>query len=513
MRDGRLDQDHRDESGDQRRDHRSGRSAPGEHGREVDTERPGIGEHHHAQREFEQRQIGVALPVEGQHGHQEHGDADTSHADTAGDDEVLLARATAALPPRAVEVLDHHRGHGVERGIGGRDGGRDDADRHKPAQARRHLGQDVVHEDVDLLSAERAPRRRDRSAHEVGAVVMEVEQQPDRHEDEDHRDRRQHRQIQAARARLRIAAGEQTLGRVLVETVVGDVEQRHPRHDRQQGERLGRIERQVEQAQLVDARRCMAQRFDDLPRGGRYRPAQIDQHRDRRAEIDDELDEIVPQHRFPPAVEGEQEARDHQGGRRGDDAGRIDPRCGDHRDRDRREIDARAAGQHAPDRPGTYRPPTAPRAHRTGWSAVRRRSSPSSRRSAGSAPVDDARDRGGAVDRRRAAGQHFDALDERSGNRVDVDRVALGPRRLKYSESSKAASAAGSTLPAAASRPPSSYRPAPRACTSRSIMPLAGPVSNATTSPSGPSQVRLATPPRFRNATGRLTAILSASAP
>ena len=51
------------------------------------------------------------------------------------------------------------------------------------------------------------------------------------------------------------------------------------------------------------------QRVQDLGVGRRERQAQEHDHRHRRSDIDDELDQVVPQHRFQAADEGEGDAR------------------------------------------------------------------------------------------------------------------------------------------------------------------------------------------------------------
>ena len=268
----------------------------------------------------------------------------------------MLDDGTALLAPGTVEVLHQHRRHRVERRIGGGDRSGADPHRHQPAQAAGKLGEDIVHEDADLLAAERAGGGGGGPAHQVGSIVEDIEHQADDDEHADHRHGRQHREIQAARAGLRILAGQQPLRGVLVHPGIGDVEQRQPGDDREHREGPRQIEREIEQPQLVHALRRVGQRLDDLAVRGGDRQPQEHQHRDRGAEIDDELDQVVPQHRLQAADEREQDAGDDQDGGGDHDALRVDAAGDHHRQRDRRQIHARAAGKDPADQEHAARP-------------------------------------------------------------------------------------------------------------------------------------------------------------
>ena len=93
--------------------------ARGQHRGEIDAEQPGISEHHHLQREFEQAELGIMLPIEGQHRHAEHRHTDHAHPGAARLDVMIFLGRASPLAPGAVEILDQHRRHGIAEGRGG----------------------------------------------------------------------------------------------------------------------------------------------------------------------------------------------------------------------------------------------------------------------------------------------------------------------------------------------------------------------------------------------------------
>ncbi|EGY01860.1 hypothetical protein AZA_90616 [Nitrospirillum viridazoti Y2] len=256
---GRLQGQHDEEAAGQRH-HDRGAGAPlGEQGGEIDAQQPGIGEVHDRQHEVQQRRPGVVLPIVGADGHDQGGGTDRRHAEAAGHDVMVFTRLVPGGVPGAVEILDQHRRHGVQRRHGGAHRRGDDADGHHAADAGRRLRQDEVHEDGDVLALEGAGGP---GAGRRGPAIEQVEQAADGDEQPDDGDGGGDGQVQALGAGARIAAGQQALRRVLVQRIVADEQQHDAGQRRPQAERGGEAGRQVEQAQLVMPVRGRGQGLD-----------------------------------------------------------------------------------------------------------------------------------------------------------------------------------------------------------------------------------------------------------
>ena len=286
------------------------------------------------------------LPEVRCYGHDQEHQSHQGHADPSGEHVVCFVVAALCRAPWTIEILDQDGGHGIQRRHRGADRGRDDADRHQPAQARRHFGENEMHQHRDILTAElaRGTLQRPRT-HEVGAAVEDIEQRSDGEEDEDDRHAGQHRAIEAAGAGTRVLAGQQALRGVLVEGEIADRQQEAAGHHGGQSERLLEAQRNIKQAELVLSVGRRGKGADHRAQRHRNPVQQEQEHHDGCADIDDELEEVQPHDRPQAPMDREQERHQDQRQRGDQDALRADVEEHDHRDRDRGQIEARTPGQ------------------------------------------------------------------------------------------------------------------------------------------------------------------------
>ena len=152
-----------------------------------------------------------------------------------------------------------------------------------------------------------------------------------------------------------VAAGQQSLCRILVQAEIAEVEQKHAGENRPDRERFGKVQREVEQHEFVGSIWRFAQRGERLGRAQRQLRPDAGQGDQRRAEVDDELAKIAPDHRADAARQGQAQRTQRDHANRQDHALRLDVEKQHHRHRGRRDVDPGAAGENPADeihRPG-----------------------------------------------------------------------------------------------------------------------------------------------------------------